>query len=103
MLKHINVVSVTVVPALPGYRLIYADPNKLDYYVGYCDVIAWRVETYTTADGEDFHSSVTPIGLSGDCTSCIAILTPSGSVDELYSATYESYDAFLADKKQEKS
>lgn len=102
MLNHINVVNVTVVPAQPGYRLIFGEFGGTDFHLGDCEVIAWRVETFTTHDNEELRSSVTPLDPSGD-SSALAVLTPNGRVDEFCAATYESYEAFLAAKRQGRS
>lgn len=101
MLNHINVVNITVVPAQPGNRPIFADSNG-GFCLGDCDVIAWRIETFTTHNNEDLCSSVTPLEPGGECH-CVAVLTPNGGVDELCNTTYESYDAFLEAKQRERS
>lgn len=97
-------INVTVIPAEPGYWLLYrsliesdtkAEEVKASWYD---DVIAWRIETFERDNGE-IYSFVDPIIREGCVASEYVILRPDGYFDIPHSHTCENIEEYVAHVK----
>jgi hypothetical protein len=93
-------IDVTVIPAQPGYWLLYrsliegdtkAEEVKASWYD---DVIAWRIETFERDNGE-IYSFVDAIIREGCVTTDYAILRPDGYFDIPHSHTCENLEEYV--------
>jgi hypothetical protein len=74
-----DAVSVTVVPAFPGFSVIYADSTEGELFV--CEpVIAWAIKHEVLPNG-DVHAVTYPVTSHGTEETHVGILNPDGQVN----------------------
>jgi hypothetical protein len=89
----VKLVNVTVLRARPGYRTIHKWDSSWE--VASTDVIAWRVETNTSADGS-LSSEPFPIDVFGDPPAGFAgFVDPEGRVALAGERFFASFKEFL--------
>jgi len=83
-------VSINIIPAQPGYRIVYEDEDNKRFYIGE-HIIAWRVETFKTHNFADSYiSSCTPLTLMGDPSdNYFGVQNPDKSIST-FDADYDS-------------
>lgn len=97
--------DITIIPALPGYYVIYSGKGEesVDNLERRDAVIAWRVTTHVDKDG-DCVSYQHPITLDNE-PSCLglndwAVLRPDGCVQEPVMSTHSSVADYLASVRE---
>ncbi|GEC97055.1 hypothetical protein ZRA01_31280 [Zoogloea ramigera] len=92
--------SYQIIPAQPGFSLVYdLGPEERTVELGE-PVIAWRVETSATKDDPcDFSSVCIPITVDGDMDpSCAGVQNPDKTVTVFFSGTYSSIAELQAER-----
>lgn len=78
-----NPSSVAVIPANPGFRVVYDTGNS--YEVG-DPVIAWRIES--TQIHSLWHSICNPITVDSEADNCVGVQNPDQSITIQEVSTY---------------
>lgn len=87
---------IQVIPAQPGFFTVldFREDRLVEVYD---QVIAWRIETHDTIQGDSVFSTCMPITVDGDMVSnCIGIQNPDMSVTVFEDSTYNSIAALQA-------
>lgn len=85
--------SYTVIPAQPGYFVIYGESGEL-FGPPFDAVIAWRIKTEQVRT--DLMSSVSPITTDGDpADNWMGYMNPDGTV-EVFDSRHESFESAQA-------
>lgn len=88
-----NPLSIQIIPAQPGFFTVIDFDTEKEVGLG-DQVIAWRIETYSTHDNESVFSVCKPITVDGDAVSnCIGIQNPDKTVTVFEDSTYSSIDS----------
>lgn len=88
--------SISVIPALPGYFTVYDMETAIE--VGE-PVIAWRIETFETRDGNKKFSTCTALTVDGDMVgNCIGIQNPDKKITVFEQSTYGSLEELNQEK-----
>lgn len=99
-----TLVSHAIVPAAPGFKLIFQisdDPADLQPQD---DVVAWRIETHKEAFSEDLVSRTLPLTVEGETSGGEGVQHPDGKVTEWRSGElYPSLGAFIKARRDEAS
>lgn len=84
--------SIQVVPAQPGFFTVYDFDDVKEVALGE-QVIAWRVETYSTDRKDSVFSVCVALTVDGDAASnCIGVQNPDNTVTVFEESTYRSLD-----------
>ena len=102
-----ELVSVTAIPAQPGYKLVTGDDWAEDganlipeMYLA--DIVGWQVTTYKRENGTLF-SFVEPITMEGADDTDVTILRPDGVVEQPHAAAFEDQAAFAQHLREKAS